>query len=568
MSYYYKAETVRQAIAGQWLFVLASLAPELEPALRKPGRHVPCPIHGGKDGFRLFKDAHETGGGVCNTCGTRHDGFELLMWLRGWSFDQCLMEVGDNLNAEKLYRKAQRIIPPAQQDRQKLPEAKTSRFSSKGELVNFGPARYEHKPENEMSYFATLQSAHGIERTIWGVDIERALTESGATCGDKVTMLNRGREAVTVVREVLDDHGELLHEESIATHRNTWEVINHSAVREHEQTETTDRLCQAQSNGGQSASRLRVVACEQPIREEETLADEEASASTTGVVPLFKETQQGPDWLHAVQTKMEQQTERRKRHDAQPGTQQLKILKVWDECLPIASEIAAPLHRYFQERKVLVRFGTLEQGDSIRFHPNLPYWEENAEGRMVEVGTFPAIVTAIRDVDGQLITLHRTYLSNHGKKAKVAECRKMMSVPEGLDLNGGAIPLAEPVEGILGLAEGLETALSAYRATGIATWSTVNAQLMKTFECPEGVHTVIIWADRDRSRTGEVAANVLKARLEANGISVIVLLPQLAIAAKAKGIDWNDVLVGQGILGFPPVRQLRSFIENRRSRSM
>nr|WP_246336085.1 toprim domain-containing protein [Azomonas macrocytogenes] len=143
-----------------------------------------------------------------------------------------------------------------------------------------------------------------------------------------------------------------------------------------------------------------------------------------------------------------------------------------------------------------------------------------------------------------------------------------MSVPEGLDLNGGAIPLAEPVEGILGLAEGLETALSAYRATGIATWSTVNAQLMKTFECPEGVHTVIIWADRDRSRTGEVAANVLKARLEANGISVIVLLPQLAIAAKAKGIDWNDVLVGQGILGFPPVRQLRSFIENRRSRSM
>ncbi|ECS4958781.1 zinc-binding protein, partial [Salmonella enterica subsp. enterica serovar Typhimurium] len=52
---YYKADTVREAANGNWLFILAALAPHLEPALRKPGRHVSCPIHGGKDGFRLFK---------------------------------------------------------------------------------------------------------------------------------------------------------------------------------------------------------------------------------------------------------------------------------------------------------------------------------------------------------------------------------------------------------------------------------------------------------------------------------------------------------------------------------
>ncbi|MBZ3672428.1 hypothetical protein JT305_10370 [Salmonella enterica subsp. enterica serovar Senftenberg] len=80
---------------------LAALAPHLEPALRKHGRHVSCPIHGGKDGFRLFKDAHLTGGGVCNTCGANHDGFELLMWLNNWDFKQCLSEVGDYLGVEK-----------------------------------------------------------------------------------------------------------------------------------------------------------------------------------------------------------------------------------------------------------------------------------------------------------------------------------------------------------------------------------------------------------------------------------------------------------------------------------
>ncbi len=35
---YYKADTVREAANGNWLFILAALAPHLEPALRKPGR--------------------------------------------------------------------------------------------------------------------------------------------------------------------------------------------------------------------------------------------------------------------------------------------------------------------------------------------------------------------------------------------------------------------------------------------------------------------------------------------------------------------------------------------------
>ena len=70
---------VRQLAAGRWTEILEAVAPALEPALRRPGRHVPCPVHGGKDGFRLFRDVAQTGGGICNTCGAFHDGFAVLM---------------------------------------------------------------------------------------------------------------------------------------------------------------------------------------------------------------------------------------------------------------------------------------------------------------------------------------------------------------------------------------------------------------------------------------------------------------------------------------------------------
>ena len=83
-------ETVRPYLNGQWLQVLAALVPELDAAIARKGRHVACPVHGGRDGFRLFKDAEYTGGGVCNTCGIFHDGFELLSWINGWNFAQSV----------------------------------------------------------------------------------------------------------------------------------------------------------------------------------------------------------------------------------------------------------------------------------------------------------------------------------------------------------------------------------------------------------------------------------------------------------------------------------------------
>lgn len=88
----------------------------------------------------------------------------------------------------------------------------------------------------------------------------------------------------------------------------------------------------------------------------------------------------------------------------------------------------------------------------------------------------------------------------------------MMSLPEGQSLNGCAIRLG-PVKGLIGVAEGIETALSVRAATGLTCWSTVSAYGMSVFEPPEGVKIVLIWADKDRSETGAKAAKALMRRL-------------------------------------------------------
>ena len=89
-----EAKEVKERARGQWIGILSVLAgDDLGPAIEKLGQHVPCPRHDSPDGFRLFRDAPETGGGTCSTCGHFSDGFALLMWLHGWSFAQALRAV-------------------------------------------------------------------------------------------------------------------------------------------------------------------------------------------------------------------------------------------------------------------------------------------------------------------------------------------------------------------------------------------------------------------------------------------------------------------------------------------
>lgn len=105
MTHMIDARALRQRAEGQWERIYSALAPELDQAMSKWGRHVPCPIHGGKDGFRLHKD-HRSGSGICNSCKEFHgkymDGMGILMWLRGWPFPKMLEEVASIVAPEML----------------------------------------------------------------------------------------------------------------------------------------------------------------------------------------------------------------------------------------------------------------------------------------------------------------------------------------------------------------------------------------------------------------------------------------------------------------------------------
>ena len=94
---YYDYEVIREQARGQWNRILPSLASKLEEALEKAPRHVPCPVHGGKDGFRFFKDYEDTGGAVCNTYESYPRGFRVLQWLTGWGFPRTLATVTEAL---------------------------------------------------------------------------------------------------------------------------------------------------------------------------------------------------------------------------------------------------------------------------------------------------------------------------------------------------------------------------------------------------------------------------------------------------------------------------------------
>ena len=95
--YKINAKAIKEQALGRWLEILPLLDARLQDAGARVGKHVPCPVHGGKDGFRLYAD-DQNGGGACNTCGTFADGFAVLQWLRGCSFYESLRIVAELLN--------------------------------------------------------------------------------------------------------------------------------------------------------------------------------------------------------------------------------------------------------------------------------------------------------------------------------------------------------------------------------------------------------------------------------------------------------------------------------------
>ncbi|WP_432780727.1 toprim domain-containing protein (plasmid) [Pseudomonas corrugata] len=217
--------------------------------------------------------------------------------------------------------------------------------------------------------------------------------------------------------------------------------------------------------------------------------------------------------------------------------------KLWKGAVPLTAPCAEPARLYLRSRGILA-WDRPELSRYVRFHPELTY-KDKAGKR----SKHPGIVCALIDPEGQAVTINRHYLTLKGEKADLDEPKKMFPIPSNRKLPGCAVPTSRPGE-TLDVSEGLENALSVETALGIPVWPLVNSYLMESFIPPAGTKLVRIWADKDRKKVGLKAALILKKRLWMMGIKVQILLPDMSIPEGSKGVDWNDVLLARGSLGF------------------
>lgn len=232
----------------------------------------------------------------------------------------------------------------------------------------------------------------------------------------------------------------------------------------------------------------------------------------------FKETAQHIERLAGVVQPSATRPER-------PAEDKLAALRrVWSESKPLTRGDEA--EHYLAGRGLKL----YDLPESVRLHPGLAYREEAG----AIVGRFPAMVARVVSPDGQGVSLHRTYLQD-GHKAPVASPKKLM---QGLPLPGAAIRLTAVSE-VLGIAEGIETALAAFELFEVPVWSCISAQGIESFEPPAGVREVIVFADNDANFAGQAAAYRAAHRLKLKGFDVEVVVPEIIG-------DWLDVLSARG----------------------
>jgi len=180
-----------------------------------------------------------------------------------------------------------------------------------------------------------------------------------------------------------------------------------------------------------------------------------------------------------------------------------------------------PVMNYLMSRKITLT------PDDVMFCPQCYESETKKE--------IPAMVAIFKSKDGQPIGMHRTYL-NGPKKADIKNPKKMMPPLE--NQAGGAVRLLSPggmfEKETLGIAEGIETALSAAQMFMVATWACLSTTLLEKFEPPPNVRKFVIFSDNDANYSGQKAAYTLAQRLYQKNFIVDVVLPNLS--------DFNDEL--------------------------
>jgi hypothetical protein len=167
--------------------------------------------------------------------------------------------------------------------------------------------------------------------------------------------------------------------------------------------------------------------------------------------------------------------------------------------------------------------------EDLRFVTDLTHFETRTG--------WPGMVGVVRNACGEMVGLHRTYLALDGPaKAPLATPRMSLG-----HIGGGVVRLAAPNAGLIGIAEGIETALAVMTACPILPlWAALSAGNIAELVLPAAIDRVVICADHDASGVGLEAAGKLAAHLADRGKRAWIALPPTV------GDDFNDLLAREG----------------------
>jgi len=245
----------------------------------------------------------------------------------------------------------------------------------------------------------------------------------------------------------------------------------------------------------------------------------------------FKET------LKALNHYLNGSTQNTSKHTIKPITQisnkpNANNQKSIDRVLCQTTSIRGATATYLKNRG-LGKLG-LHTLNDLKAVESLPYWHDGNK-----LGSFPVMIGIIRNVAGDIVTLHRTYLSSQGFKANVPAPKKLMPPALSGAASGCAIQLFKPTEQ-LAITEGIETALAVHLSTGLPVWAAISTTMLEKVQIPPSVEEVFIMADKDLSGAGARSANILASRLIKNH-TVRIIEPSPSIPKGEKSIDWLDV---------------------------
>jgi putative DNA primase/helicase len=180
---------------------------------------------------------------------------------------------------------------------------------------------------------------------------------------------------------------------------------------------------------------------------------------------------------------------------------------------------------------------------ALKYVPRMTYRHE--DGSRSEM---PAMLAMFVAPDMSTQTWHITYLTPDGVKADVPKPKVLARLPVP---SGGAVRLA-PSSDTMGVAEGIETALSQMVQDDIPVWAALSSNGLIKFEAPETCKNLIIYGDNDASFTGQYAAFSLAYKAKQQRMfpggpprfeSVEVRIPGLMCDPELIGADWNDLLM-------------------------